>query len=95
VRDPRLSEARRARHPDQLVRAAENGSLEAVELLTELGFDVNAMNRTAPPHDAAMRGDLPMIELLLSHGADPNQRDRSYNATPAGWAEHHNQRVGV
>jgi ketosteroid isomerase-like protein len=36
-----------------------------------------------------MRGDIPMIELLLAHGADPDARDRSYRATAAGWAEHH------
>jgi ankyrin repeat protein len=38
-----------------------------------------------------MRGNLAMIELLLEHGADPNLRDRSSDATPAGWAQHHNQ----
>jgi hypothetical protein len=32
-----------------------------------------------------------MIELLLAHGADPNQRDGSYDATPAGWAEENGQ----
>jgi ankyrin repeat protein len=79
------------RHPDQLIRAAEKNSLEAVALLIELGFDVNTMYRTAPLHEAAMRGNLAMIRLLLEHGADPNARDRSYDATPAGWAEHHNQ----
>ena len=38
-----------------------------------------------------MRGNLPMIRLLLDHGADPNIRDTGYDATPAGWAEHHGQ----
>ncbi|HET8536033.1 MAG TPA: ankyrin repeat domain-containing protein [Solirubrobacteraceae bacterium] len=80
-----------ARHPDQIVRAAETERLDAVALLIELGFDVNAMNRSAPLHEAAMRGNLELIDLLLVHGADPNQRDRSYDATPAGWADHHNQ----
>ena len=32
-----------------------------------------------------------MIRLLLDHGADPNIRDTGYDATPAGWAEHHGQ----
>ena len=32
-----------------------------------------------------------MIRLLLEHGADPNIRDTGYDATPAGWAEHHDQ----
>lgn len=90
--DPTITERAMARYPDQLVRAAERGSLEAAVVLVELGFDVNAMNRTAPLHEAAMRGNLDMIELLIAHGSDPNQRDRSYDATPAGWAEHHKQR---
>jgi hypothetical protein len=79
------------RCPDQLVRAAEQGSHEAVALLIELGFDVNARSRTAPLHEAAMRGNLPVIRLLLDHGADPNVHDTAYDATPAGWAEHHGQ----
>ena len=33
-----------------------------------------------------------MIRLLLDHGADPNIHDTGYDATPAGWAEHHGQR---
>jgi ketosteroid isomerase-like protein len=33
-----------------------------------------------------------VIGLLLDHGADPNMRDTGYDATPAGWAEHHGQR---
>jgi ankyrin repeat protein/ketosteroid isomerase-like protein len=87
--DPALRERAIERRPDQLVRAAEEGSRAAVALLIELGFDVNARRRTAPLHEAALRGDIPMIELLLSHGADPDLRDTGYHATPAGWAEHH------
>ena len=90
--DPSLRERAIERRPDQLVRAAEQNSYEAVALLIELGFDVNARSRTAPLHEAAMRGNLPVIRLLLDHGADPNMHDTGYDATPAGWAEHHGQR---
>jgi ankyrin repeat protein len=88
---PTLRDHAIARHPDQLVRAAEMNNLDAVRLLVDLGFDVNATARTAPLHEAAMRGNLAMIELLIAHGADPTARDRSYQATPAGWADHHGQ----
>ena len=89
--DAGLRERAIERSPDQLVRAAEQDSYDAVALLIELGFNVNARSRTAPLHEAAMRGNLPAIRLLLEHGADPNLRDTGYDATPAGWAEHHEQ----
>ena len=89
--DPGLRERAIERCPDQLVRAAEQDSYDAVAVLIELGFDVNARPRTAPLHEAAMRGNLAVIRLLLDHGADPNIRDTGYDATPAGWAEHHDQ----
>ncbi len=89
--DPGLRERAVERRPDQLVRAAEQGNRAAVALLIELGFDVNSRSRSTPLHEAAMRGDVPMITLLLEHGADPTLRDTGYNATPAGWAEHFGQ----
>jgi len=90
--EPDLSPRAIERCPHQLVRAAEQNNYAAAALLIELGFDVNARSRTAPLHEAAMRGSLPMIRLLLGHGADPNVHDSGYDATPAGWAEHHGQR---
>jgi len=89
--DPGLRLRAIERCPEQLVRAAEQNNYDAVALLIELGFDVNALSRTAPLHEAAMRGNLPVIRLLLDHGADPNIHDTGYDATPAGWAEHHGQ----
>ncbi len=89
--DPGLRRRAIERCPDQLVRAAEQNNYEAVALLIELGFDVNARSRTAPLHEAAMRGNLRVIKLLLDHGADPNIHDTGYDGTPAGWAEHHGQ----
>jgi ankyrin repeat protein len=88
---PGVRERAIARRPDQLVRAAEQCGYAAVAILIDLGFDVNAMGRTAPLHEAAMRGDLAVIRLLLDRGADPTLRDTGYHATPAGWAEHHGQ----
>ena len=96
--DPTLTDQAIALYPDQLVRAAQRNSVAGVAVLIELGFDVNATNRleryreSAPLHEAAWRGNLAMIELLLAHGADPNQRDGSYDATPAGWAEENGQK---
>ncbi len=89
--DPALVERAIAREPAQLIRAARRDNVEGVRQLIELGFDVNARERTTPLHEAAMRGNLAITELLLDHGANPNLRDTGHDATPAGWAEHHGQ----
>ena len=91
--DPSLPERSVTRRPEQIVRAAAGDRVEAVSLLLELGFDVNAVNRTTPLHvtalhEAAMRGNMEVIRLLTAHGADPDARDSGYDATPGGWAEH-------
>jgi hypothetical protein len=93
VADPGLVERARARYPDQLVRAVQNESLEGARLLLSLGFDVNTFGDRggAALHEAAWNGDVEMIELLLAHGADPTLRDRTYDATPAGWAQENGQ----
>jgi hypothetical protein len=91
--EPVLREQALARRPAQIVRAAAADRLEAVALLVELGFDVNAIDRSTPLHvtalhEAAMRGSMEVIRLLVAHGADPNVHDAGYDATPGGWAEH-------
>jgi hypothetical protein len=91
--DPTLVQRAIARRPHQLILAAEQDSVAAVELLIELGFDVNARSRTAPLHEAAMHGNVEIIRLLLEHGADPSVRDREFDAPPAGWAEHHGMKA--
>jgi ankyrin repeat protein len=88
VADPAVRERAIEREPALLVRAAEQEKLSVATLLIELGFDVNALDRSAPLHEAAMRGNLELIRLLLDHGADPNLHDTGYDGTPAGWAEH-------
>ena len=34
-----------------------------------------------------------MVDLLLSLGADPNQKDCSFDSTPLGWAEHDHHQI--
>ena len=86
--DATLLERAIARTPGSVITAAEFGRVEAVRLLVRLGFPVNAMDRRSPLHEAAWRGDLPLIETLLELGADARARDLQFGSTPAGFAEH-------
>ena len=87
----------RAERPALVVWAASRGKRDAIPLLVELGFDVNARGRSDVPmeqawetalHEAAGSGDVELARLLLDLGADPNIEDARFHATPLGWAEH-------
>jgi GNAT superfamily N-acetyltransferase len=39
-------------------------------------------------HLAVDSGNAEFVELGLTHGVDPNVRDRAFNGTPLGWANH-------
>jgi ankyrin repeat protein len=75
-------------HRDLVARAAALGRAEAVLLLVDLGFEVNTRHRTTALHQAALRGDLPLVKLLVELGADPAVLDTEHRSTPAGWARH-------
>lgn len=52
---------------------------EIVSILLEAGADVNRLSGDrgySPLMDAAQKGDLAVVEILLSHGADPNLSSR-------------------
>lgn len=78
---------------DLIIRATEGRHVDGIRLLVELGVDINGMvpgtglDRSAL-HHAAMMGDVAMIDLLLSLGADPQLHDPTYRSAPIGWAAH-------
>ena len=83
--------------PGLVVWAASRRRADAVALLVELGFDVNAFGRRDAPveqpwetalHAAAADDDTEMVTLLLDLGADPAARDARFGATPLEWARH-------
>ncbi|GIH16918.1 ankyrin repeat domain-containing protein [Rugosimonospora africana] len=101
---PEVAEQARQRRPGLLVWAAADGRREAVALIAELGFDVNALGRGDTPgetpwntalHEAAASGDLDLARALLALGADPDITDARFAGTPLGWARHFERQAMV
>jgi ankyrin repeat protein len=97
---PGLAGELRAARPALITWAAACGNPAAVEILAELGFDVNAKGRTDVPsdqpwqtalHKAAEDGNVELARTLLRLGADPDIRDHRFDSTPLGWARHFGQ----
>jgi ankyrin repeat protein len=96
-RHPGVVKRVRDRRPGLMAWAAAAGRPGSVELLVELGFDVNARGRTDVPgnrpwqtalHKAAEDGNLELARTLLRLGADPDLTDQRFGGTPLDWAHH-------
>src|SRR5580693_3779549 len=97
---PGLAGQVRSARPALITWAAACGRPDVVEILAELGFDVNARGRTDGPsdqpwqtalHKAAEDGNLELARALLRLGADPDIRDHRFNSPPLGWARYFGQ----
>lgn len=75
---------------DVFAKVAGHGSVESVALLLDLGIDINARDHDGATalHSAAHAQSIPVLELLLARGADPDVRDARWQATPLGWCVH-------
>lgn len=82
---PNLVNARSDCDWTPLHRAVGSSRLEIAKLLLECGANVNALGRAAetPLH---LADNIPMVRLLLLHGADPRKADRN-GMTPIYFAE--------
>jgi hypothetical protein len=87
--DPAVVERYAETRRDLPLRATETGRVEAIRLVAELGFDLNAVGDDGHTalHHAAAGGHLALIETLLDLSADPTTKDVTYGAEPAEWAQ--------
>ena len=78
-----------------LAMAVINREREAARLALEAGADPNHFmachSHSTPVHQAALDGDVAMLELLVAHGGRLDIRDTLWRGTPLGWAIHGKQ----
>ena len=79
-----------ARLDEVLVGATDFGHLDLVKWLLERGANPNARSGIGSQgtalHSAAWEGNLPMVKLLVSAGADITALDREHHGKPAEFA---------
>jgi len=85
------------RWADLIVSAAAKAPAYVIETLLRRGaaadvdagpsVTVDGARGFRPLHNAAYHGNDAAVEVLLRFGADPAARDRTFNRTPADWAE--------
>jgi ankyrin repeat protein len=101
VRELAASDPSLLDNPELLRSAAEEGRVDSLRLLVELGLDVNGKpgwpwpNDTSPLWWAAHAGRLDAVKLLVELGADVHARDPNYDATPLHSANYKGRREVV
>jgi peptide-methionine (S)-S-oxide reductase len=78
---------------DALVLACLNGHAAAIQVLIDVGIDVDTPSRNiyahaTPLHHAVCSGSLEAVTALVEAGANLHIKDRAEHATPRGWAEY-------
>jgi hypothetical protein len=85
--EARLGEDPAVRTSGLVADLAGRKNWDAVRMLVDLGFDVNASHGITALHYAAAYGERDIAELLIKHGADPTTKDTEFEIEPAGWAD--------
>ncbi len=88
AQEPNLRQSRAKEIEDAFLKFAEHGVEAGVRSLLEEGVDVNTANEKNETalHYACFTGQDSVVWLLLQHGASAEPKDKTYNATPVGWA---------
>ena len=84
----------RTERPHLMAEMAAAGRWQAVDLLIDLGFDVDNAPAPSALHHAAGLGRAALVRKLVEHGADTTAVDERFNATPLQWAQTMSQRLG-
>ena len=76
-----------------LLYAYVRNQREAVDFLigTDGNWNITGVGNGTALHRAAFAGDLEMVQKLVGRGADVNNRDNPFRATPLGWASYNNR----
>jgi len=81
-----------AHDPDVLMGAVDFGHLDLVAWLLIVGANPNARSTIGghgtPLHSAAWEGNLELVKLLVTAGADVSARDEEHDGTPADFARY-------
>ena len=77
----------------KLVDAAQDGNIDAVGLMLEAGWPVDARGQHGGTalHWAAFRGQTEMVRLILRFHSPLEALDSDFGGTPLGWAIHGSQ----
>ena len=77
----------KGRHPEILIDAVNRYRLRTIDILLDLGWDINdsTSGKTAL-HEAAYLGHLDLVDRFVTLGADLRLRDQRFNSTPYQWA---------
>jgi ankyrin repeat protein len=75
---------------DEFVRAAARGAIGQVRLMLACGFPPDFVGESGATalQQAAWRGQVPVVELLLAHGASTAMTDELYGEAALDWARH-------
>lgn len=88
---PQLADEAKPLHGEMLCNVVEAANTDALQLMIDLGFNLNDNSQRTPLHEAALSGNLDLVKLLVSAGADTTLRDPGYCVPPIGYAIHAEQ----
>lgn len=89
--NPELSIAIKPLQYEMLNHAVQRRRHKSLQLMIDLGFDLNNTENRTPLHEAALSGNLELVKLLIANGADSTLRDSSYLVPAIGFALHAEQ----